>query len=134
MPSITMTEDEYEALKKRIRDAEDRAAGVARQLEAEQVKTRDEVYMMLAVAYDNAKVCVDFMVANLHPEFIKDMPWPELDSLADMVAQVGGNGERDNERAMIWKEHVRIIKKFELERQLRGKDPEPGTFRRDRPE
>jgi hypothetical protein len=134
MPQIQLTEDEYETLKRARREADERAGELQKKLDAVQTRIVGEIHDDLAAAYKAAKVCVDFMVANLHPEFIKAMPWQELETLAKFVAGVGGDGERDRERAMIWTEHVRLIKKFETERQLRGKDPEPGTFRTDKPE
>lgn len=134
MATIQLTEEEYESLKRKIREADERVAEATRKVDEARNLTRSDIEGALVFAWDAAKVCVDFMVANLHPEFIKSMPWQELETLATHVAEIGGDGERDRERKMIWTEHVRLIKKFETERQLRGRDPLPGEFRKDKPE
>lgn len=134
MANVTLTTDEYDALKRKIRETDEKLGEMQQRYDALATRILDEINEDLSKAYKSAKVCVDFMVANLHPEFIKNMPWEDLETLARLVASLGGDGERDRERGMIWAEHVRLIKKFEQERQLRGKDPEPNTFRRDKPE
>ena len=118
-----LTTEEYDALRAKIVDAEAKAAAIERRMIAMRAVSPNEATKQLRHAYELAKAIVDFAVANLHPEFIRGMPWEELGELAKIVEEVGGH-PRDGERAIVWRTHADMIIKYETERQLKGKaDP-----------
>lgn len=119
MGQVTLERSEYDELREKILGAERRAAELEKEVERLRARAVDEISGSMASALRNARVLVDFAVANLDPEFIRDWPWQELESLSAYLNDHGGE-PRDGERVLVWADHIRRVIKFETDRQLRG--------------
>jgi hypothetical protein len=89
--------------------AELRAEELRKELEAERAKTPDARLEVAATLIDALKEIVDHAVANLSPEFIRDLPGEAFEVAARNVDKVVGATQRDSERATVWAERARII-------------------------
>lgn len=119
MGTTTMDLSEYNAMLSKQREADEEIAKLRQQISALKARPPSETGHALAMLIAVLKPVADFAVANLDPEFIRDWPWEALERASQLVAEVGGEGVRDEERAQVWANHVYRIKKYEEERRLR---------------
>lgn len=119
MGTTTMDLSEYNAMLNRQREADEEIAKLRQQINDLKARPPSDATRPLAMLVAALKPVADFAVANLDPEFIRDWPWEALERAGQLVAEVGGDGVRDEERAQVWANHVYRVQKYEEERKLR---------------
>lgn len=89
--------------------AELRAEALRQELEAERAKAVDERLIDAGALITALKEIVDHAVANLSPEFIRDIPAEMFTTASALVDKVVGATQRDTERAAVWRDRARIV-------------------------
>lgn len=119
-PMTTITMALFHRLQQDATDAQLRAEALRRELEAERAKTPDERLVECKDLLEAFKTITDHSVANLHPEFIRDLPAEALDTAAVSVGKVLGATQRDTERAGVWAERAGLIRAWRDKRKARA--------------
>lgn len=123
--TIVMAVELRDRLQKRASDAEMRAEDLRRELEAERALTPDARLTDAGALIEALKGIADHAVANLAPEFIKDLPAELFLVAADLVGHVIGATQRDEERATVWADRAKLILEWRDKRKSRGWDDAP---------
>jgi len=89
--------------------AELRAEALRQELEAERAKPIDERLTDAGALITALKEIVDHAVANLSPEFIRDIPAEMFAAASALVDKVVGATQRDTERAAVWRDRARVV-------------------------
>lgn len=125
--TITVPKEQYDRFRKDMDDALLRAENLRQQLVTERALTNDERLANASELIEAFKTITDHAVANLSPEFIRDLPAEAFVTAANLVDKVVGATQRDTERAGVWFERAGLIQTWRDKRKARGwgEDPDP---------
>lgn len=118
--TITVPKEQYDRFRKDMDDALHRAETLRQQLVAERALTPDERLANASELIEAFKTITDHAVANLSPEFIRDLPAEAFVTAANLVDKVVGATQRDTERAGVWFERAGLIQTWRDKRKARG--------------
>lgn len=127
--TITISLDAYETIKREREQAWLDKAKLTNELALERAKTTEQRLTECLDLIDAFKTITDHAVANMHPEFIRDIPAEALTVAAVHVDKVMGATQRDTERAGVWLERAALVQTWRDKRKARGwgEDAEPHT-------
>lgn len=132
MATVTMEESEYLTLKGAVTNANQETAAVQAELERERNRSFDERLAELSKAWNASKAVIDYAVGNLSPEFSRNWPHEDLQTLAELVDKLPGATSRDAERAIIWRDFSKQVIDFEIRWRAAmstlGPAPEPNAI------
>jgi hypothetical protein len=121
----TMSVALRDQLQQRAVDAETRVEELRLELEAERSQTDDERLAEASKLIEMFKEIADHAVANLRPEYIKDIPAEAFDKAADLIPVAVGGTQRDTERAIVWHAHARDAYEWRDKRKARAWEGTP---------
>lgn len=117
--TVTMDMTDWQKLVDAKAAAEKQVAQLQEDLAAARTEAvTKELGEAIASALHYSKELVDFAVANLHPENIRDWPHVTLVAYARMV-ELTADSERDRERVVVWRDHARMCEEWRQKRAAR---------------
>lgn len=119
-PTVTIPLEQHQKLVKAGQTAELATERLRVELEAERAKTETQRLEDARDVLNAFRRITDHAVANLSPEFIVDLPAEDFFTLADRIDKIIGATQRDQERALIWRERAKDIVAWRERRKARG--------------
>jgi hypothetical protein len=124
MAQVTLEMSEYQRLVNAKTEADERVAALQKELDAFRSLDGATIDLMLKAGLLAAKSVVEFAVANLHPESVRDWPRVDLVAFANAV-ETFATDQRDRDRAQIWRTFAYECEGWERKRMLRDQlDPQ----------
>lgn len=123
--TVTLPQETHKRLLADVIDAQTKAEALRQELVVERAKTTEQRLTEVMDLLEAFKTIADHATANLHPEFIRDLPAEAFETAAKHIAQVMGATQRDKERAEVWSERSKLIQDWRDRRKARIDDGSP---------
>ncbi len=120
--TIALPFEHYDKLRRDVFEAQHATELLRRELDVARAQTDDDRLKQAIGLIEALKTIADHAVANLSPEFIRDLPAEAFEVAAHWVGRVAGATQRDSERSGVWTERMQEIYKWRDRRKARGWD------------